>query len=191
MKKASQIFRDLPPTLILDTHYLPEEVVHLRETLESHGCPVTSSIFHAELVITKLTQEKRARRELSDLVRKQKGDIDVTTKEMVVIKDKWVRKCLEEDKLVDWPFTNTNFFWQIARVESIQPITPPKRQLSQDKFAVPGEPASKRRTLSRSGSLLLLLREGLLLSLRPPSSQLRRTTQPHYIFMLHHKLLSM
>jgi hypothetical protein len=152
MKKASQIFKDLPPTLILDTHYLPEEVVHLRETLESHGCPVTSSIFHAELVITKLTQEKRARRELSDLVRKQKGDTDVTTKEMVVIKDKWVRKCLEEDKLVDWPFTNTNFFWQIARVESIQPITPPKRQLSQDKFAVPGEPASKRRTLSRSGS---------------------------------------
>jgi hypothetical protein len=152
MKKTSQLFKDLPPTLILDTHYLPEEVVQLRKTLESHGCPVTSSIFHAELVITKLTQEKRTRRELSDLVRKQKGEGDATTKEMVVVKEKWIRKCIEDDKLVDWPFTNSNFFWQIARVEPIQPITPPRRQRSPDKFLVPGEPASKRRTLSRSGS---------------------------------------
>jgi len=90
---------------------------------------------------------------LSDLVRKQKGDGGTTTKEIVVVKDKWIRKCIEEDKLVDWPFTTTNFFWQIARVESMQPITPPKRQRSPEKFAVPGEPASKRRTFSRSGSL--------------------------------------
>ena len=152
IKKKSQLFKDLPPTLILDTHYLPEEVVHLRELLESHGCSVTSSIFHAELVVTKLTQEKRARRELLDLVRKQKGDADMPTKEIVVVKDKWIRKCIEEDKLVDWPFTTTNFFWEIARVDPIQPISPPKRQRSPEKFAVPGEPASKRRTLSRSGS---------------------------------------
>ena len=152
MRKKSQLFRDLPPTLILETHYLPEEVLQLRETLESRGCPVTSSIFHAELVITKLTQEKRARRELSDLVRKQKGDSDVATKEIIVVKDRWIRSCIEENKLVDWPFKDSNFFWEIARVEPIQPITPPKRQRSPDKFAVPGQPASKRATLRRSGS---------------------------------------
>lgn len=152
MNQKSQLFKNLPPTLILDAHYLPEEVVHLRKSLESHGCPVTSSIFHAELVVTKLTQEKRTRRELSDLIRKQKGDRDTATKEILVVKDKWIRKCIDEGKLVDWPFVTTNFFWEIARVESMQPITPPKRQRSPEKFAVPGEPASKRHTLNRSGS---------------------------------------
>ena len=73
MTKKTQLFKDLPPTLILETHYDAEELNQLRKTLESHGCTVTSSIFHAELVITKLTQEKRVRREVYEIIRMQSG----------------------------------------------------------------------------------------------------------------------
>lgn len=151
MKTKSDIFKDLPPVLILEAHYEAEELNQLRKTLESHGCQVTSSIFHAELVITKLTQEKRARREVYEILRIQGADIPFATKDIDVVKEKWVRKCIEGGKVVDWPFIDST--WRIVRIAATQPITPSKRQRSPDKFAVPGEPASKRRSLSRSGSL--------------------------------------
>jgi hypothetical protein len=151
MAKNTQLFNDLPPTLILETHYEVDELNQLRRTLESHGCTVTSSIFHAELIITKLTQEKRARREVYEIIRMQNGDIASATKDIDVVKEKWIWKCIDNGKLVDWPFIDSP--WRIVRIAAIKPITPPKRQRSPDKFAVPGEPASKRRTLSRSGSV--------------------------------------
>src|SRR5271169_438745 len=150
-KTKSALFKYLPPTLILETHYHEEELEQLRKTLESHGCTVTSSIFHAELVITKLTQEKRARREVYEMIRRQSGDNASATKDIDVVKEKWIRKCIDDGKLIDWPFIDSS--WRIVRLAAIQPITPPKRQRSPDKFVVPGEPASKQRTLSRSGSM--------------------------------------
>src|SRR6266496_1482905 len=151
MTKKTQLFKDLPPTLILETHFEAEELKQFRKTLESHGCTVTSSIFHAELVITKLTQEKRARREIYEMIRMQTGDNACATKDIDVVKEKWIRRCIDSGKLIDWPFTDSS--WRIVRIAAIQPITPPKRQRSPDKFALPGEPASKRRTLSQSGSM--------------------------------------
>lgn len=151
MTKKTQLFKDLPPTLILETHYEAEELNQLRKTLQSHGCTVTTSIFQAELVITKLTQEKRVRREAYELIRKQSGDKASATKDIDIVKEKWIRKCIDNGKLVDWPFKDSS--WRIVRLAAIQPITPPKRQQYPDKFAIPGEPASKRRTLSRSGSM--------------------------------------
>ena len=151
MTEKTQLFKDLPPTLILETHYQAEELKQLQKTLQSHGCTVTSSIFHAELVITKLTQEKRARREVYEMIRRQSVDNSSATKDIDIVKEKWIRKCIDDGKLVDWPFIDSS--WRIVRLAAIQPITPPKRQRSPDKFAVPGEPASKQRTLSRSGSM--------------------------------------
>jgi hypothetical protein len=151
MAEKTQLFKELPPTLILETHYEAEELKQLRTTLESHGCILTASIFRAELVITKLTQEKRVRREVYEMIRAQSSDNASATNDIDVVKEKWIRKCIDDGKLVDWPFVDSS--WRIVRLAAIQPITPPKRQPSPDKFAVPGEPASKRRTLSRSGSL--------------------------------------
>jgi hypothetical protein len=142
------LFKELPPTLILEAHYSKDELKELRKTLETNGCTLTSSIFHAEMVITKLSQEKRIRREISDLMRDSKTQSP--TKEIDVVKDKWIRKCLEEDKLVDYPFVDKT--WRIIRLLAIQPITPPKRSRSPEKFAIPGPPASKKRTLGRSNS---------------------------------------
>ena len=147
----NDLFKDLPPTFILAAHYEPEELAILRKNLESHGCTVTTSIFHAELVITKLTQEKRIRREIHELIRHARENSS-PTKEMAVVKERWIRKCLQEGKLVDYPFTDTT--WRTFQFHAIHPITPPKRDRSPDKFAVPGEPASKRsRTLSQSGNV--------------------------------------
>jgi hypothetical protein len=146
----THIFKELPPTLILQAHYEPEELAQLRKTLENNGCQVTTSIYHAEIVITKLTQEKRIRREIHELIRSNNTDDTSSTKDIDVVKEKWVRKSIEKGKLVDYPFTDTT--WRIVRIPSIQPITPPKRTRSPEKFALPGEPASKRRTLSRSES---------------------------------------
>jgi hypothetical protein len=145
------LFKELPPVLILETHYEHEELNQLRKTLETNGCQVTSSIFHAELVITKLTQEKRIRRDINEVIRKQSSGNACSTKEMDVVKERWIRKCVKVGELVDWPFVNNS--WRIAHIPPIVPITPPKRPLSPQKFAVPGEPASKKRTLSQSGSL--------------------------------------
>jgi hypothetical protein len=148
----SELLKRLPSTLILETHYKPEELNELRKTLESHGCRLTTSVFDAELVITKLTQEKRARREIYELVRTHSSNNASATKNIDVVKEKWVRKCIEENGLVDWPFTDGST-WRIVQVIAIQPITPPKRKYSPEKFAVPGTPPSKQRTLSRSGSM--------------------------------------
>jgi len=151
MKRLKKVFAELPPTLILKAHYREEELRHLRKTLEDNGCLVTTSIFHAKLAITKLTQEKRVRREIYELIRTQGGDSPSATHDIDVVKEKWIQVCLKEDKLVDWPFENSN--WRIAEIPAIQPISPPKRTRSQTGvFAVPEAPASKRRTLSRSGS---------------------------------------
>lgn len=144
------LFKELPPTFILAAHYEPEELAILRKNLESHACTVTTSIFHAELVITKLTQEKRIQREIHDLIRNARENSS-PTKEMAVVKERWIRKCLQEGKLVDYPFTDTT--WRTFQFAAIHPITPPKRGRSPQKFAVPGEPASKRRTLSQSGNI--------------------------------------
>jgi len=148
--RNQDFFKELPPTFILAAHYEPEELAILRKNLESHGCPVTTSIFHAELVITKLTQEKRLRREIHELLRNA-GESSLPTKEIAVVKERWIRKCLQEGKLVDYPFTDT--IWRIFQFDAIHPITPPKRGRSPQKFAVPGEPASKRRTSSQSGNI--------------------------------------
>jgi hypothetical protein len=85
------------------------------------------------------------------MIRIQGGHNPSATKDIDVVKEKWIRKCIEDDRLVDWPFTDST--WRIVRIAAIQPINPPKRQRSSDEFAVPKEPASKRRTLSRSGSI--------------------------------------
>src|SRR5437762_86250 len=105
MVRNTQIFKELPSTLILDTHYQPDELNQLRDVLQSHGSQVTTSIFDAELVITKLTQEKRARREILDLIRLQSGgDAETATKDIDVVKEKWINKCIDDGALVDWPF---------------------------------------------------------------------------------------
>jgi hypothetical protein len=144
------LFKNLPPVLILDVHFKSEELKELRKTLEENDCSVTDSIFHAELVITKLTQEKRIRREIHELIR-NRADGGQSTKHVDVVKEKWIRKCLEQGELVDWPLIDST--WRIVRFAAIQPITPPKRERSPEKFAVPGTPPSKRvRTLSRVDS---------------------------------------
>lgn len=148
MAKKKELFKDLPPTLILPAHFKSEEVAQLRKDIESHGAQVTDSIFQAELVITKLSQEKRIRREIQDLARQSVIATTSATKEIDVVKEKWVRKCLQENGLVDWPFTDNT--WLITRLVALPPVTPPKRNRSPDQFAVPGTPASKRRTLSQS-----------------------------------------
>lgn len=135
---------------ILAAHFEAEELTILQKDLESHGCTVTSSIFHAELLITKLTQEKRIRREIHELIRNARENSS-PTKEMAVVKERWVRTCLREGTLVDYPFTGTT--WRTFQFAAIHPVTLPKRGRSPEKFAVPGEPASKRRTLSQSGTL--------------------------------------
>jgi hypothetical protein len=151
MKRLTKIFQECPPTLILKAHYRDEELRQLRKTLEDNGCLLTTSIFHAKLAITKLTQEKRVRREIYELVRTQGGDSPSATHDIDIVKERWIQKCLKEGELVDWPLENSN--WKIAEIPAIQPISPPKRTRSQTGgFAVPGEPASKRRTLSRTGS---------------------------------------
>lgn len=151
MKKKSDLFKTLPPTLILEAHYEDEELNQLRNTLKEHGCNITNSIFHAELVITKLTQAKRIRREITEEIKKQQAGFVQSTKGLDVIREKWIRKCIEEDELVDWPFTDST--WLIVHNPSIQPIMPPEQTKSPDKPKVPVEPVSKRRKLSRSGSL--------------------------------------
>jgi hypothetical protein len=145
------LFKGLPPTFILEAHYESEELNQLRKNLEVNGCQVTSSIFHAELVITKLTQEKRIRRDINEVIKKQSSGNVASTKTMDVVKERWIRKCIEEGELLDWPFVDDS--WRIVHIPSFVPITPPKRPRSPETFALPGEPASKRRTLSRSGSL--------------------------------------
>jgi hypothetical protein len=134
------LFKPLHPVLILDVHFKPGELQALRTTLEQNGCPVTNSIFHAEIVITKLTHDKRIRREIHELIRR--GARGQATKDIDIINEKWVRKCLEEKKLVDWPLAEST--WRIVRIPAIQPISPPKRERSPEKFAVPETPASKR-----------------------------------------------
>lgn len=148
--QKKDLFQDLPPTFILAAHFEPEELNILQKNLESHGCTVTTSIFHAELLITKLTQQKRIRREIHELMRNARENSS-PTKEISVVKERWVRKCLQEGKLVDYPFTGT--MWRMFQFAAIHPITPPKRGRSPEKFVVPGEPASKRRTLSQSGTI--------------------------------------
>jgi len=151
MKRLSVLFKELPPTLILAAHYGEEELLQLRRALEDHGAVVTSSIFHAKLAITKLTQEKRVRREIYELVRTQGADSPSATNDIDVVKEKWIRKCIAEEKLVDWPFESST--WIVAHIPAIQPVSPPKRVRSQSgEFTVPGIHASKRRTLSRTKS---------------------------------------
>ena len=151
MKQLSDLFRELPPTLILAAHFGEEELRQLRRTLEDHACVVTSSIFKAKLAITKLTQEKRVRREINELARTQGGDSPLATNDIEVVKEKWIHKCIDEGKLVDWPFENST--WRVTQIPAIQPISPPKRVRSQSgEFAVPGMPASKRPSLSRTRS---------------------------------------
>jgi hypothetical protein len=143
------LFKSLHPVLILDVHFKPDEFKALRRTLEQNGCSITDSIFHAGVVITKLTQDKRIRREIHELIRR--GAHGQATKNIDVIKEKWVRKCLEEGKLVDWPLADTT--WRIVRIPAIKPISPPKRERSPEKFAVPESPTSKRlRTQARTES---------------------------------------
>jgi hypothetical protein len=147
----TKLFKKLPPTLILEVHFQSEELKALRQSLEQYGCSVTDSIFTAELLVTKLTQDKRIRREINELIRKC-GANGQPTKEIDVVKEKWIRKCLNEGELVDWPLTDSP--WRISQIPAIQPISPPKRDRSPEKFAVPGRPLSKRvRTLSRSESI--------------------------------------
>jgi hypothetical protein len=150
-EEGTDLFVSLPPTMILEAHYGPEELKQLRKTLEAHGCPVTTSIFQAELAVTKLTQEKRARREIHDIIRTQSQDDTSSTKEIDVVREKWIRQCIDKGKLVDWPFTDST--WRIVRLTAIPSIIPRKRQRTPEKLKVPGIPAGKRRTLSRSGSI--------------------------------------
>jgi hypothetical protein len=146
-----KLFEKLPPTLILEAHFKPAELKEFRKTLEQNGCAVTDSIFQAELVVTKLTQDKRIRREIHELIRTRGGN-GQATKEMDIVKEKWFRQCLEKEELIDWPFAETT--WRIARLQAIEPMSPPKRQRSPHKFVVPEAPVHKKtRTLSRSGSL--------------------------------------
>jgi hypothetical protein len=136
--------------LILEEHFKPEELKDLRATLERNGCSETDSIFQAQLVVTKLTQEKRIRRELNELV-KQGAASGQSTKTIDIVKEKWIRQCLVEGKLLDWPFHNST--WRMVRIPAMQQVSPPKRQLSPGKFVVPGTPPSKRaRTFNRAGS---------------------------------------
>src|SRR5271168_4862864 len=145
----NEIFHELPPTYILEAHYDPAELKELQKNLENHGCQVTSSIFQAELVITKLTQEKRIRLEIQEVLKKR-GATNGSTKDLDVVKDRWIRKCVEEGKLLDWPFTDSK--WRIAHIPAVQPISPPGKRSKPESFAVPGTPPSKLRKLSRSGS---------------------------------------
>jgi hypothetical protein len=172
MKQVSQLFKELPPTLILKAHYEAEELNLLQKALEDHGCILTSSAFHAKLAITKLTQEKRVQREIYELVRTQGGASPSTTHDINVVKEKWVRKCIDEGKLLDWPFENIST-WRVAQIPAIQPISPPKRTRSQSGgFAIPGAPASKRRTLSRTGTNPTILRRPSAVSAVPFESAL-------------------
>ena len=146
--RTKDIFKELPPTLILPAHFKPDELTQLREDLENHGAQITDSIFDAELVITKLTQEKRIKRDIQELI-KNNAKATSSTHDLNVVKEKWVRKCLEEAKLVDYPFEDTT--WRITHIIALPPVTPPKRRHSPEPaFAIPGTPASKRRTLSTS-----------------------------------------
>lgn len=150
-KEGTDLFGGLPPTLILETHYASEELKQLQKTLEANSCAVTTSIFEAQLVITKLTQEKRARREIHNVIRTQDHGNASSTKEIDVVREKWIHQCIDEGKLVDWPFTDST--WRISRLAAIQPITPSKRQRPPEKPVAQGTPPSKRRTLSRSESM--------------------------------------
>jgi len=151
-----ELFPELPPTYILEAHYDPSELKELRKTLETHGCQVTSSIFQAELIITKLTQEKRIRLEIQEVLKKR-GATTGSTKDLDVVKDRWIRKCVEEGKLIDWPFTDSK--WRIAHIAAIEPISPPGKRSKPESFVVPGTPPSKLRKLSRSGSDLTTKQE--------------------------------
>jgi hypothetical protein len=163
MKRLTKLFKELPPTLILKAHYREEELRQLRKTLEDNGCLLTTSIFHAKFAITKLTQEKRVRREIYELVRTQGSDTPSVTNDIDVVKEKWIQICLKEGKLVDWPFENS--VWRIAEIPAIQPILPPKRTRPQTgRFAVPGAPASKQRALTRTGSNMTTTKRPSLLS---------------------------
>ena len=146
------MFKKLPPTFILSTHFKDDELKQLRKDLESHGAPITDSIFQAELVITKLSQERRIKRDIQEITRSSSVATKSSTKELQIVKEKWARKCLEKGELVDYPFEDNT--WRITNIVALPPVTPPKRQHTPEPaFAVPGTPASKRRTLSRSDSI--------------------------------------
>jgi hypothetical protein len=150
MKKRG-IFTELPPTFVLTAHFKDDEFEQLRKDLERHGAPITDSIFQAELVVTKLSQERRIKRDIQEAIRDSPLATTSSTKALAIVRERWVRKCLEEGNLVDYPFEDKT--WRMAEFVALPPVTPPKRKRTPEpEFAVPGMPASKHRSLSYSDS---------------------------------------
>ena len=167
-----QLFKELPPTLILQAHYQPEELRNLQKALEYHSCQVTTSVFHAQLVITRLTREKRVRREIHELIKSNPSQTTSNTKPLDVVKEIWVWECIENGNLLDYPFvTNT---YRIVRISSIALTTPPKRARSPEKFVAPGEPSRKRPVYGQHSSS----NQSLLSTTNTPSSELVPRVDP-------------
>jgi hypothetical protein len=149
MEATEALFKELPATLILEAHFSGDEISQLRTALEQHGCRLTQAICDARLIITKLTQEKRIRREISGLLRESHPESETSSRELDVVRAKWIRQCLVEGKLIDYPFKDMDTTWRIVHLPPITSTSPSKSARSHD-TEEPETPTKKRRTSPES-----------------------------------------
>jgi len=119
----------------------------LRGELERRGCPLTNSICDTRLVITKLSREKRIRREIGGLLRLSHPESEASTKKLDVVRATWIQKCLAEGHLIDYPFKDEDKTWRFLTLPSISSTSPRKSARSPDiEPESEQHPVKKRRT---------------------------------------------